>query len=67
MSRDIWEVRVVGKDTGFEDCIRRFDSKQEAIEYVDAVRDTFTLAVGEPLDFWLYQFKQLEIGERLNG
>jgi hypothetical protein len=67
MSKIVWELHVAGKDTGFEDCIRTFDSKQEAIEYVDAVRDTFTVAVGEPVDFWLYQFKQLEIGERLNG
>jgi hypothetical protein len=39
MSKIIWELHVAGKDTGFEDCIRTFDSKQEAIEYVDAVRD----------------------------
>ena len=63
MSRDIWEVRVEGKDTGFEKCIRTFGSKQEAIEYVNAVREDFPVAVGEPVDFWL----RIVIGERLNG
>ena len=67
MSRVIWELRVEGTKSEFEQCIRTFDNKREAIEYVNAVRDIFPAAVGEPVNFWLHAFRMCEIAERLNG
>ena len=70
MSRDIWELRVEGKESGFEKVIRTFDSKRAAMEFIyfsNAVRLDLADAVGEPINLWLYHFKQLATGERLNG
>lgn len=67
MSRDIWELRIEGKKSGFEKAVRTFDNKREAIEFSNAIRLDFEVAVGEPINLWLYRFKQLATGEHLNG
>jgi hypothetical protein len=67
MGKDMWELRIEGKESGFQDSIRTFYSEHEAIEYANTVRLGLEDAVGEPINLWLYRFKQLAIGERLNG
>tara|TARA_R110002126_G_scaffold157316_1_gene304892 strand:+ start:75 stop:278 length:204 start_codon:yes stop_codon:yes gene_type:complete len=67
MSKNIWELRIEGKQSGFQDSIRTFYSEHEAIEYANAAKFDLEVAVGEPINLWLYRFKQLAIGERLNG
>ena len=53
MGKDMWELRIEGKESGFQDS--------------NTVRLGLEDAVGEPINLWLYRFKQLAIGERLNG
>ena len=67
MSKDIWELRIEGKKSGVQNSIRTFYKEHEAIEYANSARFDLEVAVGEPINIWLYRYKRLAIGERLNG
>jgi|DEB0MinimDraft_10_1074344.scaffolds.fasta_scaffold677041_1 hypothetical protein len=68
MDKVIWELHVEGKESGFERYINTFDTRQDAMQFVDAARRNLALVFGEPLNCWLYQYKAHLNGRvRVNG
>jgi hypothetical protein len=61
MGKDMWELRYEGKESGLRDVIRSFECEREALEYVNHARGELEIALGEPLNLWLYHFKKLGV------
>ena len=68
MDRVIWELHVEGKESKFERYIQTFDTRQDAVQFVDVARKNLSIVFGEPINCWLYQYKaRLDGRVRVDG